>query len=186
MSNFTNKHFGMRKLLNEELDRMGIDEYRSSGKIPVVIVLDNIRSQNNIGSVFRTADAFRIESIFLCGITATPPHREIHKTALGATDSVTWEYWKETIEAIGELKKRDYKILSIEQAEGSLSLDQLKLDTENKYALVLGHEVRGVDQNVVNLSDNCIEIPQYGTKHSLNISVAAGIVIWEVFKQFDI
>lgn len=175
----------MRKLLNEELDRLEVASYKDSEKIPVMVILDNVRSQNNIGSVFRTADAFRLEGIFLCGITATPPHREIHKTALGATESVSWKYYKETTDAIFELKERDYQILAVEQVEGSRSLDQLKL-TGEKYALVFGHEVRGVDQEVVNLSDHCIEIPQYGTKHSLNISVAAGIVIWEVFKQFSI
>ncbi|MEN8230398.1 MAG: RNA methyltransferase [Bacteroidota bacterium] len=176
----------MRKLLNEELNRLEVEAYKESKKIPVMVVLDNIRSQNNIGSVFRTADAFRLEGIYLCGITATPPHREIHKTALGATESVNWEYHKKTINAIIELKEKDYQILSIEQAEGAVSLDQLKLLPGQKYAIVFGHEVRGVEQEVVDLSDHCVEIPQYGTKHSLNISVAAGIVIWEVFKQFSI
>jgi len=175
----------MRKLLNEELDRLEVEEYKESKKIPVMVVLDNIRSQNNIGSVFRTADAFRLEGIILCGITATPPHREIHKTALGATESVSWEYRTETTDAIIELKEKDYQILSVEQVEGAVSLDQLTLLPGEKYAIVFGHEVRGVEQDVVNLSDRCIEIPQYGTKHSLNISVAAGIVIWEVFKKFS-
>ncbi len=173
----------MRKLLNEELGRLGPEEYKKSKKIPVIVVLDNIRSQHNIGSVFRTADAFRLEGIYLCGITATPPHREIHKTALGATESVKWNYFKETKDAIGVLRKKKYKILSVEQVVGALRLDQLKLSINQKYALVLGHEVHGVDQRVVDLSDYCVEIPQYGTKHSLNISVASGIVIWEVFKQ---
>ena len=172
--------------MNEELERLAVDEYKESKKIPVLAVLDNIRSQNNIGSVFRTADAFRLEGLILCGITAKPPHREIHKTALGATESVGWEYRDKTIEAILELKEKGYRILSVEQVEGAVNLDQLKLLSDQKYALVFGHEIRGVEQNVVDLSDQCIEIPQYGTKHSLNISVAAGIVIWEVFKQFTL
>jgi tRNA G18 (ribose-2'-O)-methylase SpoU len=174
----------MRKLLNEELERLTIKEYKSANKIPVLIVLDNIRSQNNIGSIFRTVDAFRLEGMILCGITATPPHREIHKTALGATESVKWRYCKSTLEAVVELREKGYRIIAVEQAEGALSLDRLKLEGDRKYALILGHEVRGVDQDVVNQSDICLEIPQFGTKHSLNISVAAGIVIWEVFRQF--
>jgi 23S rRNA (guanosine2251-2'-O)-methyltransferase len=176
----------MRKILNEELDRLSVEAFRKARKIPVVVVLDNVRSQNNIGSVFRTADAFRLEGIILCGITATPPHREIHKTALGATESVQWKYHKETTTAIEELKEQGYKIMSVEQAEGAIPLDSLKLSPGEKVALVLGHEIRGVDQKVVDLSDHCIEIPQFGTKHSLNISVAAGLVIWEVFKQFPL
>ena len=173
----------MRKLLNEELDRLSVEAFKRARKIPVVVVLDNVRSQNNIGSVFRTADAFRLEGIILCGITATPPHREIHKTALGATDSVQWEYREETTLAVRELKEQGYRILSVEQAEGAISLDRLELSPREKYALVLGNEIRGVDQKVVDLSDQCLEIPQFGTKHSLNISVAAGIVIWEVFRK---
>jgi tRNA G18 (ribose-2'-O)-methylase SpoU len=173
----------MRKLLNDELERLSIEAFRKVDKIPFTIVLDNVRSLHNIGSVFRTADAFRLEGIYLCGITATPPHREIHKTALGATDSVSWEYREKTIVAIRELKEKDYLIYSVEQAEGAILLDQVELSGKRKYALVFGHEIRGVDQEVVDLSDQCIEIPQYGTKHSLNISVAAGIVIWELFRQ---
>jgi len=176
----------MRKLLNEELDRLSVGEFKEASKIPVVVVLDNVRSQNNIGSVFRTADAFRLAGIFLCGITATPPHREIHKTALGATESVHWEYHEDTAIAIEGLKEEGYRILSVEQTEGAQSLENIRLDENEKYALVLGHEIRGVDQRVVDLSDQCIEIPQYGTKHSLNISVAAGIVIWEVFRKFSL
>ncbi len=176
----------MRKLLNEELDRLSVLEFKEAEKVPVTIILDNVRSQNNIGSVFRTADAFRMEAIFLCGITATPPHREIHKTALGATESVHWEYHENTATAINKLKEKGYKILSVEQAEAAVSLEKLKLSEDQKYALVFGHEVRGVDQGVVDLSDQCIEIPQYGTKHSLNISVAAGIVIWEVFRKYSL
>ena len=176
----------MRKLQNEELDRLSVEDFKRSKKIPVAVVLDNVRSQNNIGSVFRTADAFRLESIFLCGITSTPPHREIHKTALGATESVHWEYRKETTEAIRDLKKKGYFVISVEQTEEAVPLDQMQLLPERKYALVMGHEIRGVEQKVVDMSDQCIEIPQFGTKHSLNISVAAGIVIWEVFKQIPL
>lgn len=172
----------MRKLLNEELERLTLDEYKQVEKTPMWVVLDNVRSLHNIGSVFRTADAFRLEGIFLCGITATPPHREIHKTALGATESVRWEYRKETPEAIAELKKKGCRIWAVEQAEGAVRLDQVPIAEGEKCALVFGHEIRGVDQRVVDMSDLCIEIPQYGTKHSLNISVAAGIVIWDLFR----
>ncbi len=175
----------MRKLLNEELDRLSVAQYKKSEKIPVTVVLDNIRSQNNIGSVFRTMDAFRFEGILLCGITATPPHREIHKTALGATDSVHWEYWEETTAAIQDLKDKGYLIISVEQTEQAVSLERFRLSADQKYALVFGNEIRGVDQKVVDLSDMCIEIPQHGTKHSLNISVAAGVVIWDLFKQYS-
>ena len=173
----------MRKLLNEELDRLDIQGFKNSSKIPVVVVLDNVRSLNNIGSVFRTADAFRLESIALCGITATPPHKDIHKTALGATESVNWKYYENTIDALKELKDAGYKILAIEQVEGGVMLEEIRTEPDQKYALVFGHEMRGVQQEVINASDLCIEIPQLGTKHSLNISVAAGIVIWEMFKK---
>jgi tRNA G18 (ribose-2'-O)-methylase SpoU len=173
----------MRKLLNEELDRLSVEDFKKVEKIPITIVLDNVRSQHNIGSVFRTADAFRLEGIYLCGITATPPHREIHKTALGATESVSWEYREETVQAIRELRESGYMIYSVEQTEGAVLLDQVKLSGKQKYALVFGHEIRGVEQGIVDLSDRCIEIPQYGTKHSLNISVAAGIVIWELVRH---
>ncbi|MDF1576353.1 MAG: RNA methyltransferase [Bacteroidales bacterium] len=175
----------MRKRLNEELERLSVEEYKSVEKIPLTVVLDNVRSLNNIGSVFRTADAFRLEGIYLCGISSTPPHREIHKTALGATESVHWEYRKETVDALTELKAKGYQIYSVEQAEGALMLDQVRLADQQKYAIVFGHEVRGVEQDVLNMSDYCIEIPQYGTKHSLNISVAAGIVIWELFRSLS-
>jgi len=173
----------MRKLLNEELDRLSVEAFKKVEKIPFMLVMDNVRSLHNIGSLFRTADAFLLEGIYLCGITATPPHREIHKTALGATESVSWEYREETTDAISELKEKGYMILSVEQTEGAVLLDQVQLSDNQKYALVFGHEIRGVDQDVVDMSDQCIEIPQYGTKHSLNISVAAGIVIWELFRQ---
>ena len=176
----------MRKLRNEELNRLTVDQFKAAKKIPVTVVLDNVRSQHNIGSVFRTVDAFRLERILWCGITATAPHREIHKTALGATESVSWEYHESTLEAIRELRRDHYQIISVEQTEDAITLQQLIMTRENAYALVFGHEIKGVDQTIVDMSDSCLEIPQYGTKHSLNIAVAAGIVIWEVFKQFSI
>jgi len=176
----------MRKLKNEELNRLTIGQYKVAKKIPVTVILDNVRSQNNIGSVFRTVDAFRLERILLCGITATPPHREIHKTALGATESVSWEYRESTIQAIDELKQNRYKIVAVEQTEGAVTLQQLSLSPQESYAVVFGHEIKGVDQAVVDRCDYCLEIPQFGTKHSMNISVAAGIVIWEIFKQYSL
>jgi 23S rRNA (guanosine2251-2'-O)-methyltransferase len=177
------KSVTMRKLLNEELDRLNIESFKKADKIPLVVILDNVRSMNNIGSVFRTSDAFRVESIALCGITAVPPNKEIHKTALGATDSVDWKYYKTTQEALETLKKEQYTICSIEQAEESAMLEEFPIDLGKKYAIIFGHEVRGVEQEIVDLSDFCIEIPQFGTKHSLNISVTAGIVIWEFFSK---
>jgi len=170
----------MRKLLNSELERKSVNQYKLSEKSNFVIVLDNVRSQSNVGSIFRTADAFLTEAIYLCGITATPPHREIQKTALGATESVTWRYYNKTSEAIAELKGNGYKILGVEQAEGSVELQDLKVIKGQKYALVFGHEVNGVDQNIINMCDKCIEIPQFGTKHSFNIAISVGIVLWEV------
>ncbi len=175
-----------RKLLNEELDRLSVDQFRKADKIPVKIILDNIRSQHNIGSVFRTADAFRLQEIILCGITATPPNREMHKTALGATDSVEWIYRERTLDAIIELKKDSFQIIAVEQTENSVSLEELELSATGKYAIVFGHEIRGIEQEIIDLSDLVVEIPQYGTKHSLNISVAAGIVIWEVCRQLPL
>ncbi|MCG8412248.1 MAG: RNA methyltransferase [Bacteroidales bacterium] len=173
----------MRKLKNSELNRLSVNEFKSSEKTPITVVLDNIRSLNNIGSVFRTSDAFLIEKIYLCGITATPPNKDIHKTALGATESVSWEYQKETIDVINELKQADYKIISIEQAVGATMLNQFKTTSEEKYAVVFGNEVKGVQQAIVDASDYCVEIPQFGTKHSLNISVSAGVVLWELFRK---
>lgn len=173
----------MRKLLNSELNRKSIDDYRDAKKIPVVIVLDNVRSMNNIGSIFRTADAFLIKSIYLCGITATPPHRDIQKTALGATDSVNWKYFKETKEAIDELKSEGFKIYSLEQVDSSISLLDFAPDPTDNIAFVFGHEIKGVNQEIVNLSDLSIEIPQLGTKHSFNISISAGIVLWDYFNK---
>lgn len=175
----------MRKLKNSELNRTSIEDFKRLKKLPIVVVLDNIRSSNNIGSVFRTSDAFLIEKIYLCGITATPPNKDIHKTAIGATESVDWEYKKTTLEAIQDLKSQGFIIVSIEQVEKSIKLNELSIDTTKKYALVLGNEVKGVDQDIVDNSDFCLEIDQFGTKHSLNISVCAGIVIWEFFKKID-
>lgn len=173
----------MRKLKITELNRLTKDEFKKQTKMPLVVVLDNVRSLHNVGSVFRTADAFLVESVYLCGITSTPPHAEIHKTALGAEDSVDWKYMENTLSAIDELKAAGYILLAIEQAEGSTLLDDVHLDAGGKYAVVLGNEVKGVQQEVVNACDNCIEIPQYGTKHSLNVSVTAGIIIWEFAKK---
>lgn len=173
----------MKKLTMEELDRLTVDQFKESNKIPVTIVLDNIRSQHNIGSIFRTADAFRIQSIHLCGITATPPNREIQKTALGATESVEWEYHQSTIELVKELKQEGYHVIAIEQADESINVNDFKPDTYKKIALIFGNEVHGVDDAVMEICDGCIEIPQHGTKHSLNVSVAAGIVIWEIFTK---
>lgn len=172
----------MRKLKLEELGRISIEEFKEVTKIPIIVVLDDIRSMHNIGAVFRISDAFLIEKIYLCGITAVPPHKEIRKTALGATESVEWEYIKEINELIPRLKSQDYKVLSIEQTEGSTSLSEFEIKSDKKYAIILGNEVEGVQQEVVNQSDICLEIPQSGTKHSLNVSVCAGIVLWEFFK----
>ena len=168
----------MRKLKITELNRISAEEFKKADKLPLVVILDDIRSLHNIGSVFRTSDAFRIECIYLCGITATPPHPEMHKTALGAEFTVN-----NAVDAVDNLRKEGYIVYSVEQAEGSVMLDELKLDKTKKYAIVMGNEVKGVQQEVIDHSDGCIEIPQYGTKHSLNVSVTAGIVIWELFIQ---
>ena len=173
-----------RKLKNEELDRIDVEEFKTIAKTPIVIVLDNIRSLNNIGSVFRTADAFLIEAVYLCGITAQPPHRDIQKTALGATESVEWKYFKTTTEAIKELKKNNYIIASIEQAENAVMLNDFEPKSE-KLAVVFGNEVNGVEQDVVDMSNVVIEIPQFGTKHSLNISVSCGVVIWDLYQKIN-
>jgi len=170
----------MRKLLNSELGRKSIEEYRSSDKSPFTIVLDNVRSHNNVGSVFRTADAFLTKKIILCGITPKPPHRDIQKTALGATESVEWSYYVETTDAVSDLKAEGYKIIGIEQADGAVELQDLKIEPGQKYALVFGHEVNGVGQKVIDMCDFCAEIPQFGTKHSFNIAISAGIVLWEL------
>lgn len=168
-----------------DLERISIDEFRKARKIPLVIVLDNIRSQHNTGSVFRTADAFRVDKIYLCGITATPPNREIQKSALGATDSVDWEYFESTLKAIDRLKQEGFTIIAAEQATGSIRPEELRVEQDRKYALVLGNEVIGVDDEVMKNCDLCIEIPQFGTKHSLNVSVSAGILMWEFFKEYQ-
>lgn len=174
----------MRKLQNSELGRLSVQEFRETKKIPCIVVLDNIRSHNNIGSVFRTSDGFLIEAIYLCGITATPPHRDIHKTALGATDTVAWQYFPETRQAVQKLKNEGYKIFAVEQVENSMSLEQFQETICDKVAMVFGHEVKGVSQEIIDMSDVCLEIPQFGTKHSFNISVCAGIVLWEVYRKF--
>lgn len=173
----------MRKLKITELNRISPDEFKETAKIPLVVILDNIRSLNNIGSVFRTSDAFLVESIYLCGITATPPNPEIHKTALGAEYSVEWKYFEDTVNAVESLREKGYTVYAIEQVENSTMLGDLQLDSQKKYAIVMGNEVKGVQQVVVDACDGCIEIPQYGTKHSLNVSVTTGIVIWDFFKQ---
>ena len=173
----------MRKLKNSELNRLNVSEFKASEKIPLIVILDNIRSLNNIGSVFRTSDAFLIKKIYLCGITAQPPHKEIHKTALGATESVDWEYVENTEALTNELQKEKIKVIAIEQAERSTSLEQFMPVKGETYAVIFGNEVKGVAQNVVDSSDHCIEIPQYGTKHSLNISVSCGIVLWDLFSK---
>ena len=175
----------MRKLENSELDRKSIEAFKQSEKTPLILVLDDIRSLHNIGSVFRTADAFLIEKIYLCGITATPPNKEIHKTALGATETVAWEHHENILEVIEKLKKDNVMTLAIEQVESAVFLQNFKVEKNKKYALVFGNEVYGVSQDAVALCDGCIEIPQLGTKHSLNISVSAGIVVWDLFKQFN-
>ncbi len=170
-----------RKLKNSELTRKTVSEFKASKKTPLIVILDNIRSLNNIGSVFRTSDAFLIEKIYLCGITATPPHKDIQKTALGATETVAWEYHEDTLSLIQSLQNQNIKILAIEQAEDAIMLDKFNPQSDQAYAIVFGNEVKGVQQEVVTQSDTVIEIPQYGSKHSLNIAVSAGLVIWDVF-----
>ena len=173
----------MRKLKVTEMGRMSVAEFKDSEKQPIVVVLDHVRSLYNVGSVFRSSDAFRIEGVVLCGITAQPPHPEIHKTALGAEESVNWKYFKQTEEAVSWLKERGYTILAVEQCEGSTMLQDFQRQSERKYAVVLGNEVKGVQQQVVDMCDGCLEIPQFGTKHSLNVSVAAGIVLWHLSEK---
>lgn len=169
----------MRKLKTIEMHRLSVEQFKEAEKMPLIVVLDDVRSLHNVGSVFRSCDAFRVEAIYLCGITATPPQAEIHKTALGAEDSVAWRYFPTAEEAVDALHKEGYFVYSIEQVEGSTKLQTLSLDSAKKYAVVLGNEVKGVHQSVVDMSDGCLEIPQFGTKHSLNVSVTAGIVVWE-------
>jgi tRNA G18 (ribose-2'-O)-methylase SpoU len=175
----------MRKLRNEELGRKSVEEFRNSEKIPVIVVLDNVRSALNVGSVFRTSDAFLIEGICLCGITAIPPNPEIHKTALGGEISVYWKHFSCALDAVDELRANGYTIYSVEQADKSISLRTFKPEKRNKYALIFGNEVEGVQQEVINKSDACIEIPQWGSKHSLNISVSVGIVLWDIISKMN-
>lgn len=175
----------MRKLKNEELTRLNTEEFKKAKKTPITIVLDNIRSLNNIGSVFRTADAFLIEKIYLCGITATPPHKDIRKTALGASESMDWEYRESTVQLVKELEAENHTILAVEQAEGATQLNDLKVADARQYAFVFGNEVKGVSQEVVDQCHGVVEIPQFGTKHSLNISVSVGVVIWDVWSKLN-
>lgn len=174
-----------KKLSLKELNRLDIEQYHGKKKIPMVIVLDNIRSMSNIGSVFRTSDAFLIEEIHLCGISSCPPNKEIHKTALGATESVKWKYFENTMESIKSLREESYQIISVEQAQNSVKLNKFSVEKDTKIAFVFGNEVKGVQQEIIDESDFCLEIPQYGTKHSLNISISAGIVIWHAFNAMN-
>lgn len=173
----------MRKLKNSELDRPSLEEFKNLRKMPVVVVLDNIRSLNNIGSIFRTCDAFRIDSLHLCGITGTPPHREIQKTALGATESIDWKYYNTTIESVKFLKEEQFKIIAIEQLDKSIDLRTFTPKLSEKIALIFGNEIKGISDDILNFVDIGIEIPQFGTKHSFNVSVSAGIVLWHIFNQ---
>ena len=175
----------MKKLKNKDLQRITLEEFKKAEKTSITIILDNVRSALNVGSIFRTSDAFLIEKIILCGITTTPPNKDIRKSALGATDSVNWEFEKNTIDAISKLKKNGYQIVAIEQANKSTNLNEFNI-TKKSIAIVLGNEVNGVDENVINICDDVIEIPQFGTKHSLNISVTAGIVIWQLWNKLNI
>ncbi|HEY9183891.1 MAG TPA: RNA methyltransferase [Salegentibacter sp.] len=172
-----------RKLKNSELDRKTVAEFKEASKTPIIVILDNIRSLNNIGSVFRTSDAFLIEKIYLCGITAQPPHKDIQKTALGATDTVSWEYAEDILEVVTRLQQEGVQVFSIEQAEGAIMLDHFKPEKEKKLAVIFGNEVKGVQQKVVSASDGIIEIPQLGSKHSLNIAVSTGVVLWDLFSK---
>lgn len=172
----------MKKLRTIEMERLTVEEFQKAEKLPLVVVLDDVRSMHNVGSVFRTGDAFRIEAVYLCGITSTPPSSEIHKTALGAEDSVTWKYYPTAMEAVEALRNNGYEIYAIEQAHGSTKLQTFTLINNKKYAVILGNEVKGVHQEVIDTSDGCLEIPQFGTKHSMNVSVTAGIIIWHFAK----
>jgi len=174
------------KTKNEDLSRLKVEEFHAATKSPLTLILDDIRSLNNIGSIFRTADAFRIKEIVLCGITAQPPHRDIHKTALGATESVSWRYEEDVLTAVKELQDNDVKMLALEQTEKAISLEQFVPEKNVNYAIVLGNEVRGVDQKVVDMADHCIEIPQFGTKHSFNVSVSNGIILWDLVSKLNL
>ena len=168
----------MKKLRTIEMQRLSVDEFKQAEKLPLIVVLDDVRSMHNVGSVFRTGDAFRIEAVYLCGITSTPPNAEIHKTALGAEDSVEWKYFDTAVEAVEVLKANGYDVYSVEQAHGSTMLQEFTPMYNKRYAVILGNEVKGVHQEVIDASDGCLEIPQFGTKHSMNVSVTAGIIIW--------
>jgi len=174
----------MRKLSLKELNRLSNEEFKTIAKIPIVVVLDNIRSALNVGSVFRTSDAFALQGVYLCGITAQPPHREILKTAIGASQSVDWWYYESSLDCIQYLRKENYQILGVEQTDASVALQDFRIDTNQKYAVILGNEVKGVGDELIPLLDTCLEIPQFGTKHSLNVSVCTGIVLWDLVKQF--
>ena len=176
----------MQKLKLDELNRVGVDDFKNQEKLPVVVILDSVRSMHNIGSIFRTSDGFAVEHIYLCGITAQPPHREIEKTALGATQSIDWTYCNDITEAITKLKNEGYKIIAIEQAQKSEHLNNFKPENKEKYALIFGNEVNGVSDEAMQMIDNCIEIPQFGTKHSFNIVVSAGIVLWDFFAKLNL
>ena len=173
----------MRKLKNEELNRISKEEFKVQQKMPLIVVLDNVRSMNNVGSVFRTTDAFLLDAIYLCGITACPPHREIEKTALGATSTVAWKHFKNVTEAISALRQQNYVIVSVEQTDNSISLNKFFPSPGKKYALLFGHEMNGISEEAIQMSDLALEVPQYGTKHSLNIAVCAGIVIWDIYSK---
>lgn len=173
------------KLKSEDLNRVSIDEFKAQKKLPIVVLLDNVRSMHNVGSIFRTSDGFAVEKIVLCGITGQPPHREIEKTALGATQSVIWEYFEDTCQAINILKKDGYTILAVEQVQDSIPLNNFYPEADKKYALIFGNEINGVAENAISLADYCVEIPQFGTKHSFNIVVSAGIVLWDLFAKLE-
>jgi len=175
----------MRKLLNEELGRLDVAAFKKAPKTPFIVVLDNVRSLNNVGSAFRSSDAFRVEAVYLCGITAQPPHREIQKTALGATESMDWRYFATTAEAVAFLRTENYRIIAIEQADESTDLQDFKIDSGQKYALIFGNEVKGVEEGIVKDADTVIEIPQSGTKHSLNVAVSIGVVLWDLWVKTD-
>jgi tRNA G18 (ribose-2'-O)-methylase SpoU len=175
----------VKKIKNNELNRLSVEDFKSAQKTQIIIVLDNVRSLNNIGSIFRTADAFLIDHIYLCGITATPPNKDIQKTALGSTDSISWSYEKDTLSIVKKLQSKKIKVIAVEQVENSVMLQDFKTFENDVYALVFGHEVKGVSQEVVSQCDMVIEIPQYGTKHSFNISVSCGIVLWELFSKIN-
>lgn len=174
------------KLKLDELNRVSVNEFKNQKKLPVVVILDNVRSLHNVGSIFRTSDGFAVEQVILCGITGQPPHREIEKTALGATQSIDWIYYQDTTQAISDLRKKGYQIIAVEQAKNSIKLNEFKTSTDKKYALIFGNEVNGVSDEAMALIDSCIEIPQFGTKHSFNIVVSAGIVLWDLFAKMNL